>query len=81
MLRIDSLRLSLCLASTTSVLTDAFSRAGFGLGATRLNGWIRVRIDHVLTGPGWYADSVKLGPDLGSDHLPLIVDLTLVPKS
>ena len=58
--------------------TDAFSRAGFGFGMTRLNGWIRVRIDHVLTGRGWYADQARLGPDLGSDHLPLIVDLTLV---
>jgi endonuclease/exonuclease/phosphatase (EEP) superfamily protein YafD len=58
--------------------TDAFSRAGFGFGMTRLNGWIRVRIDHVLTGRGWYADGAQLGPDLGSDHLPLIVDFTLV---
>ena len=59
--------------------TDAFSRAGFGFGMTKLNGWIRVRIDHVLTGPGWYADHAELGPNLGSDHLPLIVDLTLAP--
>lgn len=58
--------------------TDAFSRAGFGFGMTKLNGWIRVRIDHVLTGAGWYPDHVEVGPDLGSDHLPLIVDLTLV---
>jgi vancomycin resistance protein VanJ len=57
--------------------TDAFSRAGFGFGMTRLNGWVRVRIDHVLTGRGLYADRARLGPDLGSDHLPLIVDLTL----
>ncbi len=58
--------------------SDAFSRVGFGFGMTRLNGWIRVRIDHVLTGNGWYADHVELGPDLASDHLPVIVDLTLV---
>lgn len=60
-------------------LTDAFSRAGFGLGMTRYNGWIRVRIDHVLSGEGWYVDHAEVGPDLGSDHVPLIVDLTLAP--
>jgi endonuclease/exonuclease/phosphatase (EEP) superfamily protein YafD len=60
--------------------TDAFSRAGFGFGMTKYNGWIRVRIDHVLTGPGWYVDQVTTGRELGSDHLPVIVDLTLAPK-
>ena len=60
-------------------LTDAFSRVGFGFGMTRYNGWIRVRIDHVLAGPGWYADHAALGREMGSDHLPLIVDLTLAP--
>ena len=61
-------------------LTDAFSRVGFGFGMTRYNGWIRLRIDHLLAGPGWYVDRVTLGRDLGSDHLPLIVDLTLAPR-
>ena len=61
-------------------LTDAFSRVGFGFGMTKNNGWIRVRIDHVLAGPGWYVDHVAVGPDQGSDHLPLIVDLTLAPR-
>lgn len=60
--------------------TDAFSRVGFGFGMTKNNGWIRVRIDHVLAGPGWYVDHVAVGRDLGSDHLPLIVDLTLAPR-
>lgn len=58
-------------------LTDAFSSAGFGLGMTRYNGWIRVRIDHVLSGPAWHANRVTVGPDYGSDHRPVIVDLTL----
>ena len=57
--------------------TDAFARAGFGLGMTKANGWISVRIDHVLTGPGWTADAVTLGRSYGSDHRALIVDLTL----
>jgi len=60
-------------------LTDAFSRVGFGYGMTKNNGWIRVRIDHVLAGKGWYVDHATVGQDLGSDHLPLIVDLTLAP--
>ena len=60
-------------------LTDAWSRAGFGFGMTKNNGWIRIRIDHVLSGPGWHVDSIAIGRDIGSDHLPLIVDLTLAP--
>jgi endonuclease/exonuclease/phosphatase (EEP) superfamily protein YafD len=59
--------------------TDAFSHAGFGFGMTKFNGWIRVRIDHVLSGPGWYTDRVAVGADVGSDHRPLVVDLTLAP--
>lgn len=60
-------------------LTDAFSRVGFGFGMTKYNGWIRVRIDHVLAGQGWYVDQVTMGRRFGSDHRPLIVDLTLAP--
>ncbi len=32
-------------------------------------------LDHVLAEPGWSAVSVRRGPRLGSDHLPLVVDL------
>lgn len=56
-------------------LADAFSRAGVGVGATRSEGWVHVRIDHVLLGGGWRADRAVVGPDVGSDHRPLIVDL------
>ena len=59
--------------------TDAFSYAGFGFGMTKLNGWIRVRIDHVLVGDGWYPERVEVGDGMASDHLPVIVDLTLTP--
>jgi vancomycin resistance protein VanJ len=58
-------------------LTDAFSVAGTGFGMTKYNGWIRVRIDHVLTSGDWHVDRVRTGSETYSDHRPLIVDLTL----
>lgn len=54
---------------------NAFSRAGLGFGATKRTRWFGVRIDHVLVGPGWTSERAWVGPDLGSDHLPLIADL------
>jgi endonuclease/exonuclease/phosphatase (EEP) superfamily protein YafD len=54
---------------------DAWERVGRGAGHTKFNGWIRVRIDHVLTGPGWRAARVRVGDDAGSSHRPLIVEL------
>jgi vancomycin resistance protein VanJ len=59
---------------------DAFSDAGLGFGYTE---WPRlrvrllgVRIDHVLTGKGWRCRRCWVGPDVGSDHLPLLADIT-----
>jgi len=62
-------------------LADAFSTAGFGLGMTKYNGWIRARIDHVLTSDDWHVDRARVGPDAYSDHRPVLVDLTLVGAS
>jgi endonuclease/exonuclease/phosphatase (EEP) superfamily protein YafD len=59
-------------------LADAFSQTGVGFGMSKYNGWIRVRIDHVLMSPAWRADRVRMGNSFGSDHLPVIADLTLV---
>lgn len=61
-----------------SDLADAFSVAGTGLGITKHNGWIGVRIDHVLANDDWHVDRavVDTGERL-SDHSPLVVDLTL----
>jgi len=56
-------------------LTEAFARAGVGFGFTRDNGWIKVRIDHVLSGPGFRPVRAMVLPDYGSDHLPLLADL------
>ncbi|MGK3993039.1 endonuclease/exonuclease/phosphatase family protein [Sorangium sp. So ce1024] len=54
---------------------NAFSRAGLGFGATKLTRWFGIRIDHVLAGPGWTTERAWVGPDLGSDHLPIVADL------
>jgi len=58
-------------------LKNAFSQVGFGFGSTRMNGWIRVRIDHVLLGDGWRAVKAFVGPKLGSDHRPMIAHIVL----
>ncbi len=63
-----------------SSLNNAFSRAGLGFGTTKYNGWIRIRIDHVLTDDSWKVVSVKTAFDAGSDHRPLIVDLVRVKR-
>ncbi len=55
---------------------NAFSLRGVGPGYTRVLPKWSVRIDHLLTcGTGWRVAAARVGPDLGSDHLPLIVDL------
>lgn len=54
--------------------TNAFSRTGRGFGFTRDNGWIRVRIDHVLSGRAWRPTRSWVGPDIGSDHRPVFAE-------
>lgn len=53
---------------------NAFSRVGRGFGYTRVLRRFSARIDHVLSCGSWDPVAVELGPDLGSDHLPLIAD-------
>jgi vancomycin resistance protein VanJ len=64
-----------------SKYTNAFSTAGFGGGHTKLSplaGYsYGARIDHILTGRGWRTVDCYVGPDVGSDHLPIIADLHL----
>ena len=60
--------------------SNAFSAAGWGFGGTERpkgTGGIRfaVRIDHVLSGPRWQPRKCWLGPDIGSEHLPVLADL------
>jgi vancomycin resistance protein VanJ len=56
--------------------TDAFGAAGWGWGYTFFGGRTRVRIDHILAGPGWHCDRCWVGPDVGSAHRPVLADLT-----
>lgn len=58
-------------------LTNGFARAGLGFGATRLAGWIRLRIDHVLVDPRWSVRAARVLPNYGSDHLPIMVDIEI----
>lgn len=59
--------------------SDAFSGVGFGIGITCFveQGGIRFgsRIDHILTRGHWRAHRCWVGPDIGSDHRPLLADI------
>ncbi len=55
------------------------TRAGYGLEATWpafLPGFLRIPIDHVLTTPDLAATGREVGPNVGSDHLPVWVELS-----
>ena len=43
-------------------------------------GWFGIPIDHVLVTPQWRVADRAIGPDLGSDHLPVMVRLALRPQ-
>jgi endonuclease/exonuclease/phosphatase (EEP) superfamily protein YafD len=56
------------------------SRAGLG----RQPSWpvwspYRLTLDHLLLPPQWSVVSRKLGPDVGSDHLPIVVTVAAAP--
>jgi endonuclease/exonuclease/phosphatase (EEP) superfamily protein YafD len=58
------------------------SQLGFGLQPsfpTTSNVILRVPIDHLLHSDHFITRDRRLGPDLGSDHFPLIVDIELIP--
>ena len=57
------------------------SQTGFGLQPsfpTTSHLLLRVPIDHLLHSPALEVTSRHLGPELGSDHFPLVVDLQVV---
>lgn len=57
----------------------AFSAMGFGIGNTTYvdKGGIKwgSRIDHILTRGRWHASRCWVGPDIGSDHRPVLADI------
>lgn len=55
------------------------ARRGFGLlpsWPSHFNPLMRIPIDHALVSPSLNVTDFKLGPDLGSDHLPIILSLS-----
>lgn len=56
--------------------TNAFEATGTGFGWTKREGLLRIRIDHVLVnGAVLRPIGTWVGPDVGSDHQPVIADL------
>ena len=55
--------------------SDGFENAGLGFGYTKFTSWWGARIDHVLYDHTWRALRAEVGPDLGSDHRPMITTL------
>ena len=60
-----------------SAYQNAFSETGNGWGGTKMTSWHRVRIDQILYGTPLHCRHCVVGPDLGSDHRPVLADLTL----
>ena len=60
-----------------STWQNAFSIAGLGYGQTKFTRFYGVRIDHVLASWEWQILSARVGPNLGGDHRPVLVDLQL----
>lgn len=58
---------------------NAFSNICVGLGHTKMTRWFGVRIDHVLTGGDLDATDARVGPAVGADHRPMIVQIMFRP--
>jgi endonuclease/exonuclease/phosphatase (EEP) superfamily protein YafD len=58
-----------------SAYANAFSSTGWGLGHTMVVGNTRLRLDHVLYGSEWRATRCWVGPEVGSDHRPIVAEL------
>lgn len=56
---------------------NAFSIAGLGYGHTKFTRFFGIRIDHVLASREWQVLAARVGPNLGGDHRPVLVDLQL----
>ena len=69
------------MAALRSSFRFAFDEAGFGYGYTRPSRYPWFRIDHILASPEWGIARCWVGPDFGSDHLPLLAEFALPPTA
>ena len=60
-----------------AILRNAFTVSGWGIGNTKFTRLHGARIDHVLVDGHWRIDACWVGPDVHSDHRPVLADLTL----
>lgn len=58
-------------------LKDTQMGQGVQLSWPAYSQWIKIPIDHVLISEDWHVLNRRLGPNVGSDHLPVIVDLSI----
>ena len=65
------------MAALTRFLHFAYEDSGWGYGYTRPTRYPWFRIDHILGSPEWTFVRSWVGPDFGSDHLPLIAEAVL----
>jgi endonuclease/exonuclease/phosphatase (EEP) superfamily protein YafD len=63
-----------------SKYTDAWSAVGNGYGYTKFTRFWGARIDHILAGPGWRVRDCTVGPDIHSDHRPVIATFEWAPS-
>lgn len=61
-------------------LKDCWEEAGFGPGWTHWTRFPMLRIDHVFVSPSLDTTMAIVGPNLGSDHFPLLVGVTMDTK-
>lgn len=65
------------MAALREYLRFGFEDAGWGYGYTRPSKTPWVRIDHILASSHWVFARCWVGPDLGSDHLPVMAEAVL----
>jgi endonuclease/exonuclease/phosphatase (EEP) superfamily protein YafD len=62
-----------------SQFADSHDSAGWGFGTTwHTRRFGALRIDHILTNDAWRCRKSEVGPDVGSDHRPVIAELERV---
>jgi endonuclease/exonuclease/phosphatase (EEP) superfamily protein YafD len=65
------------MAALRACFRFAFEEAGWGYGYTRPSTTPWFRIDHIVASREWAFTRCWVGPDFGSDHLPLVAEAIL----